>query len=340
MPILDELRDSCNSTLPWIVPCTLIIAVVWFVVLGEIRVLAAQAALYIKETIYKPHVQKPFRSFWKDWPNRLGLSAVFVILCYYYTVLVWTPSVSEDQDGEVGEVGETGGVQKADFMISQRLIQAIAYKSEQIVWIMGTILHMPRQRFLPFYLASKCIKPLANGVAIHSGNFALWLALGWAFSKLFRLTPKKEPYIGTMSVFLTVLSSAMLLTTIDRISSAEATTKSKRTRVEVSVAITLFCLYECLFRYVMMQIRMKQKMIKKFLGIKSDKVDSKKDDGDGIRQSDNVSPPTWRTKLWNRFASAEKRPSKVDLEISRPTRLMWYCLFAFWMSTGVAIDGV
>jgi hypothetical protein len=324
---LDDVSATCHEATHGRVPCTLMVACLWFYILSEVRVLAAKGVEYLK-ILYKPK-KALIGEYWSLWGSRLGICLVTVLFSYFLTFnlpplfeLHWI----EDDDGNarLSRSEQTGGER---MLVSELMAKSILYQTESIIWIMGTLLNMPRKRFLPLYIASKVFAPVAGGTADRSGNFALWLAVGLAFSKLFRLNPVDEPRIGTVGTTLALLTSSMH--------------GMKVGTVEIVLSIATVILSELAWRHFMKRLREKKEQLKQKMRLSS----SKKDDDYEIKKPGSQISNTASGKknafqrLWSFIMSDVEKKGSFEAwpPLKYPTLPTWLGLALGWFFLGAVL---
>lgn len=336
MTFLDELTSKCHETTHGRFPCTIFVACIWFYILSEIRALAGQAVEYLK-TLYKPK-KAIIGEYWSQWDIRLYLCTASVALSYllaFYVPSAFGLYWIEDNEGNARL---SRNQQEGQMLVSELMVKSIFYQTETIVWVLGTLLNMPRKRFYPLYVAAKLFAPIADNTADTSGNFALWLAIGLAFSKLFRLYPADKSKIGSMGTAM-----ALIVTGIFGVKLGTG-----------EVLLTVFTLAGTELAWFGFTYRLQQqkKMVKKLFFIASTK--SKKDDDHDAKHKKSSSKaddqpskheePEKNTniinRVWTYITTNDKKGNFSSWPpLTHPTRPVWLALAVGWAACGLVVDG-
>lgn len=353
IPLMDRITDACEAgadaylygPLSAVVRpcCKPILALGWFYGLHEVRGYAASLVERAKVTYYDP-VEDDVRRYFARWEARAVAAAVSVAFAYVSAMYVYPAAVRDrvsmswlmaaEDDGGTGtgtgghpsyvstvtKVDRATGEARECALVSKSIIKCVARQSEVAVWVLGTLLRIPKKRFLPLWATSQFAAPLAEGAAERAGNFALWMGMGTVAGRAFGLYPTEgERRLGDLGATAAVLATAALLPAHERVG-----------RAEIALSTSAFVLAELAARYALFSLRVRADvLLSKFRAKKGE-------DGAGEKREPNVLVRAWRYVTHDETTHL----SKDWPEFTYPSYGAWVGLVAAWSSLGLALDGV
>lgn len=220
LDILDDVTDQCQATLMprgedgWRWPCSLAVILIWMSILGEIRVQAVKAIIYIRRVYYEPNRTR-IQKLYGQWQVRLALCTTICGLSYYVTFefaddFPYLHQLKEDiQNDKHNEKIDESQRQKEVFLMAHVFVQRFLQQAEAFVWILSTFLKLKRKRFIWLMALVWVLRPMTSMLVQWCGNFALWLLIGHAMIRAFDLTPSSHPRLGTVGCTSAVMASTI-----------------------------------------------------------------------------------------------------------------------------------
>lgn len=352
IPLMDWITDACEAgadaylgPLSVVVRpcCKPVLALGWFYGLHEVRGLAADLVERAKAIYYDPY-EDDVRAWLSRWENRLVAAAVSVALAYVSAFYVYPAAVRDRvsmswliaaEDGGTGagghpsyvstvtKVDRATGERRECALVSKSIIKCVARQSEVAVWVLGTLLRIPKKRFLPLWVTSKFVAPLAEGVGERAGNFALWMGMGTAIGRTFGLCPsERERRLGDLGATAAVIATAVMLPSNEKVG-----------RTEIALSTSAFVLTELAARYALFSLKARVDI---FLARFRKKERDEDEGGASEGKKPNILLRAWQYVTYDEKTNL----SKSWPEFTYPSYGAWVGLVVAWSSLGLALDGV
>lgn len=322
LDVLDKVTDQCHTFLGWRLPCSMLVLFAWMSLLGELRVQAVKAVKYVVVVYYRPN-KVAIHKFFGHWQVRLGFCSLICGTSYYFTFefeedFPYLQELKESIQNEryTRDVDEAEGGEI--FLMAHVFVQRFLQQTQALVWVLGTVLRLKRNRFWKLAALVSMAKPMGSFLVAYCGNYALWLLIGHTMLRFFDLSPEGYPKFGQAGCYTAVLASTIYW--------------KKYGTMEILVTVTTAIGTEIAWRKFVMQVREE----------KAKRGQQKKGITDRIFAffADLVVPDDGV----DAFSNAKKDDDKAAKEketpaYTRPSLYAWVAIAVYWMAVGIRLDG-